>query len=124
MNPTAHLLSPDELVERIACRVVELLRDDAPLLEAADVARRLGRSREWVYRHADELGAVRLGDGERPRLGFEPAKVAAYLSACESSRRTQGATEPAAKRNPRRRAAVANGQGADLLPIRGEAPAR
>lgn len=41
------------------------------------VARRLGRSREWVYRHADELGAVRLGVGERPRLGFHPARVAA-----------------------------------------------
>jgi hypothetical protein len=82
----------DELVERIALRVVELLRGEAPLLDAAAVARRLGRSRDWVYRDADELGAVRLGDGERPRLGFDPARVAAYGAGGSSAgRRTQGA---------------------------------
>ncbi|MGH2984851.1 MAG: hypothetical protein ACRDK5_11470 [Solirubrobacterales bacterium] len=114
----------DELVEQIARRVVELLREDAPLLDAADVARRLGRSREWVYRHADELGAVRLGDGERPRLGFEPAKVAAFLDACGTGRRTEGPAKPAAKRTMPRVVAPVNGQGGDLLPIRGKAPVR
>ena len=112
------VLVTDELVEKSARRVVELLREDAPLLDAADVARRLGRSREWVYRHADELGAVRLGDGERPRLGFEPAKVAALRDACGTGRRT------AAKRTMPRVVAPVNGLGADLLPIRGRAPVR
>jgi hypothetical protein len=41
--------------------------------------KRLGRSRDWVYRHAEALGAVRTGEGVRPRLRFYPAKVAAYL---------------------------------------------
>jgi hypothetical protein len=30
----------------------------------------LGRSVDFVYRHSDELGAVRIGDGPRPRLLF------------------------------------------------------
>jgi len=113
-------LTTDELVERIARRVVELLRDDVPLLDAGQVARRLGRSREWVYRHADELGAVRLGDGERPRLGFEPAKVAAYLDACETSRRTREPAKPGAMRKHQGGGRRSSGQGADLLPIRGQ----
>src|SRR5687768_9198007 len=70
-----------ELVEPVARRVVELQRVDGEregLLSAAEAARRLGRSREWVYRHAAELGGMRLGEGERPRLGFPPEKVADY----------------------------------------------
>jgi hypothetical protein len=118
----AHL-SADELVEGIALRVVELLRGNAPLLDAAAVAARLGRSRAFVYRHADELGAVRLGDGERPRLGFDPAQVATYAAGGSSAgRRTEAAADGAAKRNGRRRRAGSSGQGADLLPIRGVEP--
>ena len=89
-------------IEAIAHRVAELLGDGRPLLDAAAVARQLGRSRAWVYQHAAELGAVRLGDGERPRLGFEPP-------ATKPKRRYTGAS-------PKR-------QGDDLLPIRGEIPA-
>jgi ATP-dependent exoDNAse (exonuclease V) alpha subunit len=32
-----------------------------------------------VYAHADELGAIRLGDGPRPRLRFDPAAVTQRL---------------------------------------------
>jgi hypothetical protein len=39
-------------------------------LNAAEVAELLRVTREWVYQHADELGAVRLGGGRRPRLRF------------------------------------------------------
>lgn len=71
----------DELVERIARRVVELLRSEpaerphAParpvrLVDAATLAARLGVRREWVYRHARQLDAVRLG-GPRGRLRFD-----------------------------------------------------
>lgn len=116
------LAAREEFVEQVAERVVELLRDDAPLLDAAAVARRLGRSREWVYRHATELGAVQLGDGERPRLGFPPAAVADYVDACSTGRRTKRRADRAVKRNRRYRDAEASGQGADLLPIRGEVP--
>jgi hypothetical protein len=34
-----------------------------------------GVTRRWVYDHAGDLGAVPLGSGSRPRLGFHPARV-------------------------------------------------
>lgn len=70
------------LVEPIAKRVVEMIQEQGMLadsspsnawLDAAGVAQRLGVTREWVYEHADELGAVRIGSGCRPRLRF-PSK--------------------------------------------------
>lgn len=71
-------------VEAIACRVAELLRDeprDAELIDAIEVARRFGVSREFVYEHADDLGAVRLGDGPKARLRFAPELVRERLGA-------------------------------------------
>jgi hypothetical protein len=49
------------------------------MLTAAQVAERWSVDRAWVYDHADQLGARRLGSGKRPRLRFDPAEVAAYL---------------------------------------------
>lgn len=109
-------------IEAIARRVAAMLDKDAPLLDAAAVARQLGRSRAWVYQHAAELGAVRLGDGDRPRLGFVPTKVAEYLDACKSSRRTRESPNRATTRKARGTPGGVIGQGADLLPIRGEVP--
>lgn len=68
----------DETIERIAQRVVQLLGDLEPdpsparvrLVDAATLAARLGVRREWVYRHARQLDAVRLG-GPRGRLRFD-----------------------------------------------------
>jgi len=111
-------------IEAIARRVAELLGQDAPLLDAAAVARRLGRSRDWVYDHAAELGSVQLGNGKRPRLGFEPAKVADYLDACESSRRTGDGSNAVTTPTRRTERGGSIGQGADLLPIRGDIPPR
>lgn len=53
--------------------------EEARMLTAAQVADRWGVDRAWVYDHADQLGARRLGSGKRPRLRFDPAEVAAYL---------------------------------------------
>ena len=39
-------------------------------LAPKEFAQRLGRSIDFVYAHADQLGAVRIGDGPRPRLLF------------------------------------------------------
>lgn len=50
-----------------------------PLVDAVEIARLLGKTRSWVYEHAGELGAVRLGSGPRPRLGFSPTRVAAHF---------------------------------------------
>ena len=68
----------DSVVEATARRVVALLRL-APvgvgLVDAAVVAQHLGVSRGWVYRPADELGAVRLGTGRRARMRFDLARA-------------------------------------------------
>lgn len=45
-------------------------------VDAAEMARRLDVTREWVYEHAHELGAVRIGHGPRPRLRFPPGHAA------------------------------------------------
>lgn len=93
-----------ESVEEIARRVVQLLGSDAApppeLVDAAELARRLGVSRDAIYGHADELGAVRVGN----RLRFDPAVV--------SERRS--APKPSIPK-PRRRAPRS---GVALLPVR------
>ncbi|MGO9761295.1 MAG: hypothetical protein ACLP1Q_08570 [Solirubrobacteraceae bacterium] len=81
----------DRLADRVADRVAERVAERlAPRLElaherpeglisASDVARMTGMKRWWVYDHAGDLGAVQLGSGSRPRLGFHPARVRQYL---------------------------------------------
>jgi hypothetical protein len=113
-----------ETIELIAQRVAELLRprethdlDAHPrrLLDAGELAGRLGVSREWVYEHANELGAVRLGDGPRARLRFDPNDAARVLDARRRATPPDASTaalEPRPGR-PRRRAPA----GAPLLPI-------
>ncbi|HWC49695.1 MAG TPA: hypothetical protein VG448_12505 [Solirubrobacterales bacterium] len=83
-------LSP-ESIDALATRLAELLggaRVPAPpmespkkMLSAAEVSRRWSISRRWVYDHADELGARRMGTGPRPRLRFDPDEVAARIGA-------------------------------------------
>jgi hypothetical protein len=46
-----------------------------PLLTPRQVADRLGLTRTWVYLHADELGAIRVGGGPKARLRFRPDVV-------------------------------------------------
>ena len=46
-------------------------------MDAAAVARLLGVSRATVYAKADELGAVRIGNGKRARLRFDPSRLPA-----------------------------------------------
>ena len=71
-------------VEAIARRVIELLErrglsGGSELVDAAELARRLGIERSWVYTHAIELGAVKLGSGRKPRLRFDPQVAARVL---------------------------------------------
>lgn len=79
-----------ELVEAIARRVVELLRGEeagerpARLVDAATLARELGVEREWVYAHAEQLGAVRLG-GPNGRLRFDRHEVGKRLDGAEAA---------------------------------------
>ena len=87
-EPQRQRLDPaliDEIADRfgdvIVRRVVEAIRAEGIIsqanattswLDAKEVAERLGVERDWVYQHADELGASRLGTGPRPRLRFPP----------------------------------------------------
>ncbi len=94
MNTTP-ALTPRELllVDAIAGRVAEMLSADLPadpcLVSAAEVARELNVGRQWVYEHAEQLGARRLGDGPRARLRFDLETVRA-ASVCLASNKSHG----------------------------------
>ena len=128
---TTVTLTP-EAIAAIAHRVVELLdaRDHAidaeRLVDAATLALVLSVDRTWVYDHADELGAIRLGTGDRPRLRFIPDRVAEALAAAApcGSGRGPGTPAPQAQpgepARPRRRRTPPGAQSVpQLLPIRG-----
>jgi hypothetical protein len=108
---TGPVVLSDASVEAVARRVVDLLREDGAagaLVDAAEIARRTGLSREAIYDRADELGVLRLGDGPKARLRFDPRVVEERLRAPQTK-----ADPPKRSRSPRRR------QGSPLLPVRG-----
>ena len=88
-----------QLVDAIARRVVELLEGararaaaahpgadpEGGFLTVSQVAARYRVSRSWVYAHQRELGALRLGQGPRARLRFEPKLVAEAITAFDRS---------------------------------------
>jgi hypothetical protein len=93
-------------IRAVAREVAELLgRSDGALLTARQVATRFNVDRSWVYAHADELGVVRLGQGPRPRLRFDPAVVAQRVVAARGRSLTPEPSTPLRA-------------GASLLPIR------
>jgi hypothetical protein len=81
------------------------------LVDAASVARMLGVSRDWVYEHATDLGAIRLGTGRRPRLRFDPRVVAESLA--------NGLGTQRGRRRSRRFRRAATTSDVELLPIAG-----
>ncbi|CAN5794574.1 hypothetical protein BH24ACT25_BH24ACT25_04740 [soil metagenome] len=119
-----------EAVDRLAEKVAELLEPrliealearlsaevDAPrLVDAHKVADALGLTRATVYAMADELGAIRVGDGQKPRLRFdlERARSAWSARAEDAEVRTPPQRRPG---QPRTRAR------GELLPVRGRTP--
>ena len=73
-TPELSAADADALADRLALRVAELLRRPEPageLVDAQTLAGLLGVERSYVYAHAAELGAVRLGGGSKPRLRFD-----------------------------------------------------
>ena len=110
----------DLLVDRLTIRLGGLMPDQPePLVDAAEIARMHGKTRWWVYEHAGELGAVRLGCGPRPRLGFSPARVATVLRKVSDP---EPLTPPprARPRQERRRRTNRTASGAELLGVRAE----
>jgi predicted DNA-binding transcriptional regulator AlpA len=69
----------DRVLERLAPRLGAMSGRPEGLINASEVARMTGMARSWVYDHAGDLGAVPLGPGSRPRLGFHPARIRQYL---------------------------------------------
>ncbi|MGH2989280.1 MAG: hypothetical protein ACRDMA_05340 [Solirubrobacterales bacterium] len=106
-----------EVIDAIARRVVELLPRgvSAPveLVDAAELARRLGIERSWVYTHAIQLGAIKLGNGRRPRLRFDPQVAIERIRAGARQEPDQGPPQ----RPPRTR--PVDGERPPLLPIKG-----
>jgi hypothetical protein len=103
-------LSPED-IDALARRLAELLRPalavrPAPearrMMSAAEVAQMWGVERSWVYEHAEELGARRLGFGERPRLRFDPAELGERIAALGAQPAPVRASAPIAA-DPRRR---------------------
>jgi len=90
------ILTPDEvqaMADAIAHKVAELVATRSTtfgFVEARELAEELGVSIDYVYAHATELGAVRLGSGPKARLRFD----------LDSARR---ALEGRAQRSKRRR---------------------
>jgi hypothetical protein len=116
---SSHIRLDPHTVEAIARRVVGLLqgkeRRAGELIDAAELARRLGVDRSWIYAHAIELGAVKLGRGPRPRLRFDPG------FATKGFRASVGPRESTKPSQPRRRPSTPEGGGdrLPLLPIKG-----
>jgi hypothetical protein len=107
----------DLLAERLATRLNGLTPTQAePLVDAAEVARRHGKTRSWVYDHAGELGAVRLGSGPRPRLAFSPTRVAERLQRVDRPATAPLPRTPQQRRHRQRAGHTASG--APLLHVR------
>src|SRR6478609_2341475 len=104
-------------IEAVASRVVEMLRSqsvdtDRELVDVAEAARRFGVSRDWVYGNADQLGAIRLGDGPKARLRFDVQEVEQRLAKSKRVERPSASTRPVRYRRRKTRESV------ELLPIR------
>lgn len=119
MSDEIHLSA--DSIEALATRLAELVGAVSPapggasgeMLDAAEVGRRWGISRRWIYDHADDLGAMRMGGGPRPRLRFDPAEVAERLGAPRSIDRPRRAD---VRRSPR--SAGRRGSGSISAPTR------
>jgi hypothetical protein len=110
-----------EAIERVAQRVVELLhhqshpiddQESPDLLDAGQLARRLGVTRAWVYENAAQLGALPLSDGPRPRLRFDLA-IAKQAFQARQCRNEPVATREKPQPTRRRRTPTA----VPLLPV-------
>jgi len=106
---------PAEAVDAIARRVVELLREEPAmttrrLVDASTLATILGVDRAWVYENAADLGAYRIGTGDRPRLRFDVDRA---LAASQDEHQAPAPVVAQPRRRPTRGA-----DAAPLLPIR------
>lgn len=118
-EPILVRIHPDDLLA-IAREIAALLpTGPAPrLVDAATLAKILGLSRDAIYERAEELGAVRIGDGPRPRLRFDVETAVRALTSRPGggnpARPDPPATKPRATAGRTRTA----GNSLDNLPVR------
>jgi hypothetical protein len=109
-----------QTVDAIARRMVELLEakglQKRELVDAAELARMFGIERTWVYSHAIELGAVKLGSGPKPRLRFDPEMAARALKRMGEGSTADPPARSGERADPPQRRERAQ---VSLLPIRG-----
>jgi hypothetical protein len=97
-----------QAVEQIAGRVAQLLRHSQPPAETRgpaapewmtvkELAHHLKLNPAWVYEHAEELGAIRTGNGPKARIRFD------LHTATNALKQHQRQTAPAAAVPTRRK---------------------
>ena len=96
----------DAVAEHLAELAVSTPRAAVGLIDARELAERLGVARDWVYANADRLGGMRLGDGPRARLRFDVDRAREALAARGGSARMLHTATPRPSRGRPRRKAV------------------
>jgi Rhodopirellula transposase DDE domain len=98
----------DHDIEAIAERVADKLRRPVGvgLLKVDELAARLGVAPDWVYRHARQLGVIKLGTAQNAPLRFDLERAQAALAALgESPQEEPRPDEPARRRGRPRKGA-------------------
>ena len=117
-------LHPDDIAQiadAVASSVIDALVAPAQptkLVDAKTLATLLGVSRDLIYERAEELGAVRLGDGPRARLRFDPGVARAALTYRSGGARATADREPASEPKAPSRSSSSPGKELDNLPVR------
>jgi hypothetical protein len=89
-----------QLARLIAAEIAALGDHSTRLLTPAEVAEHYGLSRAWVYKHAQELGGIRMGIGPRARLRFDPVDVGTALGELRPERGHAAPVESPPPRTP------------------------
>jgi len=115
-------LHPED-IKAIAAAVAVLLatRRERPvegrLADAEEIARAYGVTAGYVRANAARLGAVRIGDGPRPRLRFDPEIVAERWTARGSGKRSGPRESEAPATRSRQGKRPPAGTSLDLVPV-------
>jgi hypothetical protein len=107
----------ERLAELVAVKFGAAPFHEEQLVDVGTVARYLGVDSSWVYAHADELGARRLGSGARPRLRFSLQEVSARLMQRSPLTNPKLGAEATRSRSRQKRQSRTE-RDVDLLPIR------
>jgi hypothetical protein len=115
------------LIDGVAERVAAALSHRpavAPLLNVKETAAMLAVTEEWVRENAEAIGVLRLGDGPRPRLRFDPDAVRRALTSRAKTEPSHcSANSGEEPREPRVTVATA-GNAVTSLPLRELEPRR